>query len=114
VEVGHVKAKSRIEKSGIIVAAAMRSLEIRIAAMPDESPTSVEAFVRANMKCGETLLTSGHKSYLGLSDYYHADPQRVGEKLQLPITFSLHVAIVGGAATPSVLSHGATQRPAPG
>jgi hypothetical protein len=89
VEVGHMEIKFRRETDGIMVAAAMGSLEIRLAAMPDEAPASVEAFVRANVKCGETLLTNGHKSYFGLSDYRHADPQRVREELQLPITFSL-------------------------
>jgi len=84
-----MEIKFRRETDGIMVAAAMGSLEIRLAAMPDEAPASVEAFVWANVKCGETLLTSGHQSYLGLSDYRHADPQRVREELQLPITFSL-------------------------
>jgi hypothetical protein len=43
----------------------------------NESSASVETFVRATVKCGETLLTNGHKSYFGLSDYRHADWQRV-------------------------------------
>jgi Transposase zinc-ribbon domain len=89
VEVGHTGVKFRGETSGIIVAGAMRSLEIRLAAMTDESPASVEAFVRATVKCGATLLTDGHKSYFGLSDYRHADPHQARERLQLPITFSL-------------------------
>jgi hypothetical protein len=39
---------------------------------------SIEAFVRANVKRGSTLLTDGHASYPGLTDYQH-DPRVVGK-----------------------------------
>ena len=42
-----------------------RSGRIRLAAIPDNSAASIEAFVRANMKTGTTLLTDGHRSYPG-------------------------------------------------
>jgi hypothetical protein len=35
----------------------------------DNSAASIEAFVKANVKRGTTLLTDGHKSYLGLTGY---------------------------------------------
>jgi hypothetical protein len=38
-------------------------------AIPDNSAASIEAFVRANVKTGTTLLTDGHRSYPGLTDY---------------------------------------------
>jgi transposase-like protein len=38
----------------------------------------IEAFVRANVKTGTTLLTDGHRSYPGLTDYRH-DPRTVGK-----------------------------------
>ena len=50
-----------------------RSGRIRLAAIPDNSAASLEAFVRANVKPGTTLLTDGHQSYPGLTDYRH-DP----------------------------------------
>src|ERR1700730_1373925 len=50
-----------------------RSGRIRLAAIPDNSAASIEAFVRANVKPGTTLLTDGHRSYPGLTDYRH-DP----------------------------------------
>src|SRR5690348_14263325 len=43
-----------------------RSGRIRLAAIPDNSAASIEAFVRANVKTGTTLLTDGHRSYPGL------------------------------------------------
>ena len=43
----------------------------------DNSAASIEAFVRANVKVGTTLLTDGHASYPGLIDYRH-DPRVVG------------------------------------
>ena len=55
-----------------------RSGRVRLAAIPDNAAASIEAFVRANVKRGTTLLTDGHKSYLGLSDYRH-DPRTVGK-----------------------------------
>ena len=42
------------------------------------SAASIEAFVRANVKTGTTLLTDGHRSYPGLTDYRH-DPRTVGK-----------------------------------
>ena len=44
----------------------------------DNSAASIEAFVRANVKPGATLLTDGHASYPGLTDYRH-DPRIVGK-----------------------------------
>ena len=55
-----------------------RSGRIRLAAIPDNSAASLEAFVRANVKPGTTLLTDGHRSYPGLTDYRH-DPRTVGK-----------------------------------
>ena len=55
-----------------------RSGRIRLAAIPDNSAVSIEAFVRANVKTGTTLLTDGHRSYPGLTDYRH-DPRTVGK-----------------------------------
>jgi hypothetical protein len=54
-----------------------RSGRIRLAAIADNS-ASIEAFVRANVKIGTTLLTDGHRSYPGLTDYRH-DPRTVGK-----------------------------------
>jgi transposase-like protein len=51
---------------------------IRLAMIADNSAASIEAFVRANVKCGTTLLTDGHASYPGLTDYRH-DPRVVGK-----------------------------------
>src|SRR5271155_3392236 len=55
-----------------------RSGRIRLAAIPDYSAASIEAFVRANVKTGTTLLTDGHRSYPGLTDYTH-DLRTVGK-----------------------------------
>jgi predicted RNA-binding Zn-ribbon protein involved in translation (DUF1610 family)/transposase-like protein len=55
-----------------------RSGRVRLAAIPNNSAASIHAFVRANVKRGTTLLTDGHKSYLGLSDYQH-DPRTIGK-----------------------------------
>src|SRR5258708_30012582 len=55
-----------------------RSGRIRLAAIPDNSAASIEAFVRANVKTGTTLLTDGHRSYPGLTAYRH-DPRTVGK-----------------------------------
>jgi hypothetical protein len=55
-----------------------RSGRLRLAAIPDNSAASIEAFVRANVKTGTTLLTDGHRSYPGLTDYRH-DPRTVGK-----------------------------------
>jgi predicted RNA-binding Zn-ribbon protein involved in translation (DUF1610 family)/transposase-like protein len=55
-----------------------RSGRIRLAMITDNSAASIEAFVRANVKRGATLLTDGHRSYPGLTDYRH-DPRVVGK-----------------------------------
>jgi len=51
---------------------------IRLAMIADNSAASIEAFVRANVKRGTKLLTDGHASYPGLTDYRH-DPRVVGK-----------------------------------
>lgn len=55
-----------------------RSGRIRLAMIADNSAASIEAFVRADVKRGTTLLTDGHASYPGLTDYRH-DPRVVGK-----------------------------------
>src|ERR1700728_1883365 len=55
-----------------------RSGRIRLAMIADNTAGSIEAFVRANVKAGATLLTDGHASYPGLTDYRH-DPRVVGK-----------------------------------
>ena len=55
-----------------------RSGRIRLAVIADNSAASIEVFVRANVKPGATLLTDGHASYPGLTDYRH-DPRVVGK-----------------------------------
>jgi len=55
-----------------------RSGRIRLAMIADNSAASIEAFVKANVKCGTTLLTDGHASYPGLTGYRH-DPRIVGK-----------------------------------
>ena len=54
-----------------------RSGRIRLAMIADNSAAPIEVFVRANVKPGATLLTDGHRSYPGLTDYRH-DPRVVG------------------------------------
>src|SRR5580658_617830 len=54
-----------------------RSGRLRLAMIGDNTAGSIEAFVRANVKAGTTLLTDGHASYPGLTDYRH-DPRVVG------------------------------------
>src|ERR1700675_3598005 len=51
---------------------------IRLAMIAGNSAASIEAFVRTNVKPGTTLLTDGHASYPGLTDYRHA-PRVVGK-----------------------------------
>jgi ISXO2-like transposase domain len=55
---------------------------IRLAMIADNSAASIEVFVRANVKRGTTLLTDGHASYSGLTDYRHdprvSEPRRSG------------------------------------
>jgi transposase-like protein len=55
-----------------------RSGRIRLAMIADNSAASLEGFVRANVKPGATLLTDGHSSYPGLTDYRH-DPRVIGK-----------------------------------
>ena len=57
-----------------------RSGRIRLAMIADNSAASIEAFVKANVKRGTTLLTDGHTSYPGLTGYRH-DPRVVGKKM---------------------------------
>jgi transposase-like protein len=54
-----------------------RSGRLRLAMIADNSAASIEAFVRTNVKPRTTLLTDGHRSYPGLTDYRH-DPRVVG------------------------------------
>src|SRR3984893_12273947 len=53
-----------------------RSGRIRLATIADNSAESIEAFVKANVKRGTTLITDGHASYPGLTGYRH-DPRIV-------------------------------------
>jgi hypothetical protein len=55
-----------------------RSGRLRLAAIADNSAASIEAFVRANVKRGATLITDGHASYPRLTGYRH-DPRVVGK-----------------------------------
>jgi len=55
-----------------------RSGRIRLAAIADNSAASIEAFVKANVKRGATLITDGHASYPGLIGYRH-DPRIIGK-----------------------------------
>src|ERR1039457_7445984 len=45
-----------------------RSGRIRLAMIANNTAASIDAFVRANVKPGATLLTDGHASYPGLTD----------------------------------------------
>ena len=55
-----------------------RSGRLRLAVIADNSAKSIEAFVRANVKPGATLITDGHAAYPGLSGDYRHDPRVVG------------------------------------
>ena len=55
-----------------------RSGRIRLAMIANNSARSIEAFVKANVKRGTTLITDGHASYPGLTGYRH-DPRIVGK-----------------------------------
>jgi hypothetical protein len=55
-----------------------RSGRLRLAVIADNSAASLEAFVRANVKPGATLITDGHASYPGLAGDYRHDPRVVG------------------------------------
>ncbi len=93
VEVGHSQIPFRgadtlfdPTKSGMVkVAAAISSLEIRLAAIPDDFAASIEAFVRANVKRGATLLANSYPRFAG----YHHVPQQADKARRLPTTFDL-------------------------
>ena len=55
-----------------------RSGRLRLAVIADNSAAFIEAFVRANVKPGATLITDGHASYPGLAGDYRHDPRVVG------------------------------------
>ena len=63
----------------------MSSLEIRVAAMPDDSAASIGEFVRANVKPGATLLSQSDPNVAG---YDHAS-YRTEEVPRLAVTFDL-------------------------
>jgi predicted RNA-binding Zn-ribbon protein involved in translation (DUF1610 family)/transposase-like protein len=54
-----------------------RSRRVRLAAIPDNKAEALQAFIRANIAPGATLLTDGHRSYTALAEYRH-DPRTVG------------------------------------
>jgi len=56
-----------------------RSGRLRLSVIENNSAQSLEAFVRANVKPGTTLLTDGHASYPGLRGDYRHDPRVVGK-----------------------------------
>jgi Zn ribbon nucleic-acid-binding protein len=56
-----------------------RSGRLRLAEIADNTAESIEAFVRANVKPGSTLITDGHASFPGLSSDYRHDPRVVGK-----------------------------------
>ncbi len=45
----------------------VRPRRVRLAVIADQSQEAIQAFVRANIAPGTTLLTDGHSSYWGLS-----------------------------------------------
>ena len=55
-----------------------RSGRLRLAVITDNTAKSIEAFVRANVKPGATLITDGHAAYPGLSGEYRHDTRVVG------------------------------------
>jgi len=57
-----------------------RSGRLRLAVIADNTAASIEAFVRANVKPGTTLISDGHASYPGLSGDYRHDPRVVGKR----------------------------------
>ena len=85
-----------------------RSGRIRLAMIADNSAASLEAFVRANVKPGATLLTDGHSSYPGLTDYRH-DPRVVG-KMAGHAVFALDSP---GLLAAEAVGIGHVSRPAP-
>src|SRR6185503_19186129 len=52
-----------------------RSGRLRLAVIADNTAASIEAFVRAHVKTGTTLISDGHASYPGLSSDYRHDPR---------------------------------------
>jgi Zn ribbon nucleic-acid-binding protein len=56
-----------------------RSGRLRLAEIADNTAESIEAFVKANVKPGSTLITDGHASFPGLSSDYRHDPRVVGK-----------------------------------
>lgn len=62
----------------IIVAIEISSDQIRAAPLLDNSVTSIEGFVRSNVKRGAMLVTNGHNAYRGLVEY----PTRIGKWLR--------------------------------
>jgi transposase-like protein len=62
---------------------------VRLQALPSNEAVHVHAFIRANIKPGTTLLSDGHKSYLGLTGYRH-DPRVVGEMAGHVVLFWIH------------------------
>jgi ISXO2-like transposase domain/Transposase zinc-ribbon domain len=62
---------------------------VRLQALPSNEAVHVHAFIRANIKPGTTLLSDGHKSYLGLTGYRH-DPRVVGKMAGHVVLFWIH------------------------
>ena len=93
VEIGHAEIPFRgadesldpRRRGRIIVAGALSSLEIRIAAIPDDSSASIEAFVRSNVKAGAKLVADSSLNICGYEDA----PQQADGARRLPITFGL-------------------------
>jgi len=54
-----------------------RSGRVRLAMIRNNTAQEIHAFIRANIAPGTTLITDGHRSYLGLRGYRH-DPRTVG------------------------------------
>src|SRR6185503_19669627 len=52
-----------------------RSGRLRLAVVAENTAASIEAFVRAHVKTGTTLISDGHASYPGLSSDYRHDPR---------------------------------------
>jgi ISXO2-like transposase domain len=84
-----VTRRSQLRKVVVAVALERAPLEddtpfphgrIRLATIEDSSAASMEVFVRTNVTRGATLLTDGHKSYLGLRGYQF-DPRAHGKRL---------------------------------
>jgi hypothetical protein len=76
----------RLELGKVVVAAAVEICDPRepmkscsgrtgVDTIPDTSASSVEAFVRARVRPGAMLLTDGHRSYRGLTEYRFAPPR---------------------------------------